>query len=95
VRPTWDIAPGTWRGVAHRLAPMAAGLGLEKVVVRIRTLDAATGEIRDAVLDVENIADRAVTVRVRPLADRPIRPLTEYRQKVLARSGSVFPILTS
>jgi len=93
VRPTWDIAPGTWRGVAHRLAPMAAGLGLEKVVVRIRTLDAATGEIRDAVLDVENIADRAVTVRVRPLADRPIRPLTEYRQKVLRseRFGVPYP----
>jgi len=72
---------------------MAAGLGLEKVVVRIRTLDAATGEIRDAVLDVENIADRAVTVRVRPLADRPIRPLTEYRQKVLRseRFGVPYP----
>jgi acetyl-CoA carboxylase carboxyltransferase component len=93
VRPTWDIAPGTWRGVAHRLAPMAAGLGLEKVAVRIRTPDAATGEIRSAILDVENVADRAVTVRVRPLSDQPIRPLTEYRQKVLRseRLGVPYP----
>ena len=93
VRPTWDIAPGTWRGVAHRLAPMAAGLGLEKVAVRIRTLDAATGEIRDAILDIENVADRAVTVRVRKLSDKPIRPLTAYRQKVLRsqRLGVPYP----
>ena len=68
VRPTWDIPTGTWRRLAHQLAPMAAGLGLEKVSVRIRTEDAATGEIRGAVLDIENVADRAVTVRVRPPA---------------------------
>ena len=93
VHPAWDTAPEAWRGVIHRLAPMAAGLGLEKVVVRIRTLDAATGESRDAVLDVENVADPAVTVRVRHVGDRPIRPLTEYRQKVLRsqRLGAPYP----
>jgi acetyl/propionyl-CoA carboxylase alpha subunit/acetyl-CoA carboxylase carboxyltransferase component len=93
VHPTWDVAPGTWRSVVRRLAPMAAGLGLEKVVLRIRTLDAATGEINDAILDVENVADPAVTVRVRHVADRPIRPLTEYRQKVLRseRLGAPYP----
>jgi acetyl/propionyl-CoA carboxylase alpha subunit/acetyl-CoA carboxylase carboxyltransferase component len=93
VRPTWDIAPGTWRGVAHRLAPLAAGLGLEKVVVRIRTLDPANGETRDVVLDVENVADRAVTVRIRQLGDQPIRPLSEYKQKLLRsqRLGVPYP----
>ena len=93
VRPTWDIAPGTWRGVAHRLAPMAAGLGLDKVAVRIRTLDPATGEARQEVLDVENVADRAVIVRVRPVTDRPIRPLTEYKRKLLRaqRLGVPYP----
>ena len=93
VRPAWDIAPGTWRGVAHRLAPMAAGLGLEKVTARIRMLDAVSGETKEAVLDVENIADRAVTVRFREPADQPIRTLTEYRQKVLRseRLGVPYP----
>ena len=91
VRPTWDISKGTWRGVAHRLAPMAAGLGLEKVTVRIRTVDAATGEGHDAVLDVENVADSAVSVRVRPVADRPIKPLTEYKQKLLRSQRLGFP----
>ncbi len=68
VRPIWDIPTGTWRRLAHKLAPMAIGLGLEKVSVRIQTADAATGEVRGAVLDIENVADRAVTVRVRPPA---------------------------
>ncbi|MGO8956149.1 MAG: carboxyl transferase domain-containing protein [Streptosporangiaceae bacterium] len=91
VRPTWDIAPGTWRGVAHRLAPMAAGLGIEKVAVRIRAVDAATGDGRDAVLDVENVADTAVSVRIRPVSDRPIRPLTEYKQKLLRSQRLGYP----
>ncbi|MGD0373588.1 MAG: biotin carboxylase N-terminal domain-containing protein [Streptosporangiaceae bacterium] len=92
VRPTWDIAPATWRGVAHRLAPMTADLGLEKVTIRIRALDASSSETRDAVLDVESL-DRAVTVRVRQPSDRPIRQLTEYRQKVLRsqRLGAPYP----
>jgi acetyl-CoA carboxylase carboxyltransferase component len=72
---------------------MAAGLDLEKASVRIRTQDAATGEIRGAVLDIENLADRAVTVRVRRPADQPIRPLTEYKQKLLRaqRIGAPYP----
>jgi acetyl/propionyl-CoA carboxylase alpha subunit/acetyl-CoA carboxylase carboxyltransferase component len=93
VRPVWDIPTATWRSVAHRLAPQAADLGLEKVVARIRMPDEATGEPREAVIDVENVADRAVTVRVRPPADRPIQPLTEYRQKALRaeRLGLPYP----
>jgi acetyl/propionyl-CoA carboxylase alpha subunit/acetyl-CoA carboxylase carboxyltransferase component len=93
VRPVWDIPTATWRNLAHQLAPQAADLGLEKVVARIRMLDEATGEPRDAVLDVDNVADRAVTVRVRPPADRPIQPLTEYRQKALRaeRLGLPYP----
>jgi acetyl-CoA carboxylase carboxyltransferase component/biotin carboxyl carrier protein len=93
VRPIWDIPAGTWRALAHKLAPQAAGLGLEKVSVRVRTQDTATGEIRGAVLDVENVADRAVTVRVRAPSDQPIRPLTEYKQKLLRaqRIGAPYP----
>jgi acetyl/propionyl-CoA carboxylase alpha subunit/acetyl-CoA carboxylase carboxyltransferase component len=93
VRPVWDIPAATWRMLAHRLAPLAAGLGLEKVAVRVHTEDTATGERRDAILDVENLEDRGVTVRVRPPGQRPIQPLTEYRQKVLRshRFGVPYP----
>jgi len=93
VRPAWEIAPGIWRDVAHRLAPIARGLGLEKITVRIRTPDQADGDSHDAVLDVENVTERAVTVRARPLSDRPIQPLTEYKQKLLSsqRLGVPYP----
>ena len=92
VRPAWEIAPGAWRDVAHRLAPIASGLGLEKITVRIRTPD-ADGDIHDAVLDVENFSERAVTVRARPLSGRPIQPLTAYKQKLLRsqRLGVPYP----
>ena len=93
VRPAWEVPPGAWRDVAHRLAPIASGLGLEKITVRIRTRDQAGGESHDAVLEVENVAERAVTVRSRPLSDRLIQPLTEYKQKLLRsqRLGVPYP----
>jgi acetyl/propionyl-CoA carboxylase alpha subunit/acetyl-CoA carboxylase carboxyltransferase component len=93
VRPVWDIPTSTWRSLAHRLAPLAADLGLEKVAVRIRRADNPTGQLREAVLDVENVEDRAVAVRVRPPAGRPIQPLTEYKQKSLRarRLGLPYP----
>lgn len=93
VRPVWDIPTATWRNLAHRLAPQAADLGLEKVVARVRIPDEQAGGPRDAVIDVENVADRAVTVRVRPPSDRPIQPLTEYRRKALRaeRLGLPYP----
>ncbi len=93
VRPVWDVPTATWRNLAHQLASQAADLGLEKVVARIRMPDKATGELREAILDVENVADRGVTVRVRPPSDRPIQPLTEYRQKALRaeRLGLPYP----
>ena len=93
VRPAWNVPTAVWRNLAHQLAPQAAGLGLEKVVVRIRVPDEATGEPRDAVLHVENVADRAVTVRIRPWSDEPIQPHTEYRQKALRaeRLGLPYP----
>jgi len=93
VRPRWDVPASTWHSLVHRLAPLAAGIGLEKVAVRIRTADDATGEPREAVLDVENVEDGAITVRARPPRERPIQPLTEYKQKALRaqRLGLPYP----
>ena len=93
VRPVWDIPTATWRSLAHQLASQAADLGLEKVAVRVRMPDEATGEPRTAILDVENVADRAVTVRVREPSDQPIQPHTEYQQRALRakRLGVPYP----
>src|SRR6266496_719084 len=41
------------------------------------------GELREAVVHMEGLGERGGTTRVRPPGDAPIRPLTEYRQKVL------------
>jgi len=93
VRPVWDIPTAIWRNLAHQLAPQAADLGLEKVVAQIRVPDEASGEPRSAVIHVENVADRGVTVRVRPPSDEPIQSVTEYRQKALRaeRLGLPYP----
>ena len=91
VRPVWDIPTATWRSLAHRLAPQAADLGLEKVVGRVRMLDEANGELREAIIDVENVADRGVTVRLRQPSDQPIQPLTEYQQRALRAKRIAVP----
>ena len=93
VRPAWDIPTSTWRVLAHRLAPLAADIGLEKVVARIQQVDLATGGLTDTVLDVENVEDRGVAVRLRAPADQPIQPMTEYKQKSLQarRRGLPYP----
>jgi acetyl/propionyl-CoA carboxylase alpha subunit/acetyl-CoA carboxylase carboxyltransferase component len=93
VRPVWDIPTAIWRSLAHRLAPEAADLGLEKVVARVRMQDEATDELREAILDVENVEDRAVSVRIRPTSDQPTQSVTEYRRKALRaqRLGLPYP----
>ena len=69
----------------RRLAPAAEGLGLEQVAVRARIPNPATGELRDMVLRISSPAGRGMLITFRP-ADReiqPIKPLTEYEQKVV------------
>ncbi len=87
VRPPWDVPRDAWEELAGSLAPLAAGAGLEKVVLRVCFPGG-----RDAVLDVEGL-DAGVTVRERPLGRQPIRPLTAYQQKLLRakRFGAPYP----
>ncbi|GAA2655119.1 ATP-binding protein [Paractinoplanes durhamensis] len=87
VRPPWDLTPDVWTELAASLAPLAAGAGLEKVVLRVRRPDG-----RDTVLHVEGW-ETGVTVRERPPGQEPVRPLTPYRQKLLRarRFGAPYP----
>jgi acetyl/propionyl-CoA carboxylase alpha subunit/acetyl-CoA carboxylase carboxyltransferase component len=91
VRPQWDVPRSSWPGLARAFAPLAAGAGLEKVVLRVRIPQGDT--LRDAVLHVEGIGGHGVTVREEPLGDNPMRPLDQYRQKVLLakRFGAPYP----
>ncbi len=84
IRPAWIISREDWRPLIRMFAPLARGVGLEKVVLRV-SIPVAEGavELRDAVLHVEGVEKRGVTVRVEPLGDQLVRPLSEYQQKVL------------
>ncbi|HET9444308.1 MAG TPA: carboxyl transferase domain-containing protein [Acidimicrobiales bacterium] len=93
IRPPWTIPADLWRELAHRAAPAAYGLGIERVVARVRLPDPMTGELRDAAIHVGNPGPRGVVVELAEPDREPLRPLTEYRQKVLAatRRGAVYP----
>ena len=84
IRPAWVVPQEDWRPLIRMFAPLARGVGLEKVVLRVRIpVTEGADELRDAVLHVEGVENRGVTVRVEPLGDQLIRPLSEYQQKVL------------
>jgi acetyl-CoA carboxylase carboxyltransferase component len=81
--------------IVRKLAPATEGLGLEQVVVRARIPNPATGELRDMVVRMSSPAGRGMLITFRP-ADRevrPIKPLTEYEQKVvrMRQRGLIYP----
>jgi acetyl/propionyl-CoA carboxylase alpha subunit/acetyl-CoA carboxylase carboxyltransferase component len=94
VRPPWDVSRAATRDLARSMAPLTRGARLDKVVMRVRMPDdSAPLGLRDAVLHVSGIGRRGLNVRERPVGDEPVRPLTEYRQKVLRaeRFGAPYP----
>ncbi len=90
VRPPWDLPAARWPELARSLAPLAAGAGLEKVVLRVQIPHDGGG--RDAVLQVEGL-DGGVIVRERRPGDEPVRSLSPYQQKLLRaqRLGAPYP----
>ncbi|HEX9312927.1 MAG TPA: carboxyl transferase domain-containing protein, partial [Actinomycetota bacterium] len=93
VWPPVDLPVLELFGIVHGLAPLAEGLGLEKVVVRARVRDQKTGELHDRVIHISNPSGRGLALRFGEPADRPIRPLTEYMQKVVQtrQKGLTYP----
>jgi hypothetical protein len=79
--------------LAHRFAPLAAQVGLEKVVLKVRIPDEHEPDgLRDAVLQFEGVG-HTVLVHEERAGNEPVRPLSTYQQKVLtsARFGSPYP----
>ncbi|MFG2006792.1 carboxyl transferase domain-containing protein [Spirillospora sp. NPDC048911] len=91
VRPPWDVPKERWRDLARPFVPLATGVGLEKVLLRVRIPDG--DGLREAVLHIEGLDDDHLTVRELRVEEAPIRPLTEYRRKVLRarRFGAPYP----
>jgi acetyl-CoA carboxylase carboxyltransferase component/biotin carboxyl carrier protein/biotin carboxylase len=93
VRPVADLGADELFGLVRRMTPLTEGLGLEKVLVRVNLRDATTGEVRDRIMHISNPVGRGLTLRFDDPADRPIRPLTPYWQKVVQarQRGLVYP----
>jgi acetyl/propionyl-CoA carboxylase alpha subunit/acetyl-CoA carboxylase carboxyltransferase component len=92
VRPPWTVPVELWRDLAHRLAPAIQGLGIERVVARVRMPD-GDGTLREVDLHVTNPGARGVVVRQAEPDDDPIEPLDDFRLRVLQtqRRGGVYP----
>jgi len=93
VREPWTLSTAETAAIGARFAPLAARVGLEKAVLKVRVPSPdGTGQLRDAVLHIEDVGN-SVVVREERAGDQPVRPLGSYRQKVLtaARFGSPYP----
>lgn len=92
VRPTLALTKEELEGIARRMGTEAEGLGLQKVVVRASIPD-ENGVPRDTVLRVAVAAGQALALQFSPASAEPIRPLTEYAQKVvrMRQRGLTYP----
>jgi acetyl-CoA carboxylase carboxyltransferase component len=94
VLPPFNLTRDELRDLVRKLSPATEGLGLEQVIVRIRIPSPATGELRDMVVRIANPAGNGMLITFRPATQQqPIKPLTEYDQKVLRmrQRGLIYP----
>jgi acetyl-CoA carboxylase carboxyltransferase component len=82
VRAPLMLDRGELEALARKLGTQSEGLGLEKVVLCGR-IPEEDGQLRDCVLRIRNLAGGGVSMQISTAADYPIRPLTDYAQKVL------------
>ena len=92
VRPPWTVPVELWRDLAHKLASAIQGLGIERVIARVRIAE-DDGAPREVALHVTNPGARGVVVTEADTSDEPIEPLDEYGLRVLQtqRRGGVYP----
>jgi len=91
VWPTMEFAPDDAREVITRFARTTAGLGLEMVLLRGRMRE--DGLERPRVLRIFNPGGRGVTVEIGDPPTRPLEPLDEGAQRIVAarRRGTLHP----
>ncbi len=89
----WTLPTDDLDRIVRRFAPLAARVGLEKLVLKVRLpVPGRRNTLRDAVLQVEVVGSRLLVSEKRA-GDQPVGPLGAYQQKVLtaARFGSPYP----
>ncbi len=79
--------------VARRLAPVTAGLGLERIVVRCRRPDATSGELRERVLRLMSPAATGFVLMEGDPPTEPLPPIDDYTRRVVQarRRGLTHP----
>ncbi len=92
VTPPLRLSPEEIQGLAERLAPATAGLGLEMVLIDARVPHPKTGELRETLMRIITTGD-ALTIKWDEPTTRPLEPMAEYQQKVvqLRRRGLTHP----
>ncbi len=92
VRPVLAFRKEELEAIARRMGAEAEGLGLQKVVVRADIPD-DQGVPRDTVLRIAVAAGQAMSLQFSPASAEPIRPLTDYAQKVvrMRQRGLTYP----
>ena len=93
IRPPLLLGNDELYAVGDRLRSAGEGLGLEKVSVLARLPDPATGGLKDCVLSLMNPGGTGVSIRIAEPRNVPVRPLSEYVQKVIRMRarGLVYP----
>ncbi len=92
VRPVLTLSRQELEAIARRMGQEAEGLGLQKVVLRALIAD-EQGRPRDTVLRIGVAAGQAAALHFSDPSSEPIRPLSEYAQKVvrMRQRGLTYP----
>ncbi len=92
VRPEWLLRGSIWRDLARRYAPAADALGVSEVVIRLR-IPEPSGAPSPAELHISTQPAGGVLMRIVPVQDAPIPPMSEYEWRVLQtqRRGAHYP----
>ncbi|MEM1007617.1 MAG: biotin carboxylase N-terminal domain-containing protein, partial [Myxococcota bacterium] len=82
IRPVMNFSESTLMRLAHRFEGPTRGLGIEKVVLRMRTKD-SQGQVRTRIFVLHKPGRHRLAVREQEPSWRPIRAITDYEMKVV------------
>ena len=93
VRPPLLFSRDEILAMTRKLVPATEGLGIESVSLRAELPDPRTGELRPSLLLISSPGRSGLSIREVPPESEPIRPLSEYGQKVtrLRQRGLTYP----
>jgi acetyl/propionyl-CoA carboxylase alpha subunit/acetyl-CoA carboxylase carboxyltransferase component len=93
VEPPLPVKPAELRSLAGRILPATEGLGLEMVLLDARIPDPASGALVHRLLRFTVQDKEGLSVRIDEPTDRPLEPMAEYQQRVVAlrRRGLTHP----